>query len=223
MGCRAGILLPLQIQKRLPLKRSLLFFSNLLILFSALGFLSLAGPIFVGELSYRFRKPEPEIRLSFGDILGSQSIEASYPAPDPNFSIIIPKISAKAKVFPDVSPADQNEYLPILKQGVAHAKGTAFPGQRGNVYLFAHSTDISANIARYNAVFYNLEKLEEGDQIIIYFADRIHLYRVTEKKIVPASDVSVLEPQNNEEILILQTCWPPGTTIDRLLIFAKKA
>lgn len=205
-----------------PLKFSLGLLANFFVLFSVVGFSSLVVPILSGEVSSRFRKPQPEVRLSFGDILNSNQVEASFLAPDPAFSIVIPKISAQAKVFPNVSPADKNEYLPVLKQGVAHARGTALPGQIGNIYLFAHSTDSPLNIARYNAVFYGLKDLEQGDQIVIFFEGRLHLYRVTEKKIVPASDVSYFEPQDKEEILILQTCWPPGTTLDRLLVFAKK-
>lgn len=206
-----------------PLKFSLGLLANFFVLFSVVGFSSLVVPILSGELSLRFRKPQPEVRLSFGDILNSNQVEASFLAPDPAFSIVIPKISAQAKVFPNVSPADKNEYLPVLKQGVAHARGTALPGQIGNIYLFAHSTDSPANIAQYNAVFYGLKDLEQGDQIVIFFEGRLHLYKVTEKKIVPASDVSYFEPQDKEEVLILQTCWPPGTTLDRLLVFAKKA
>jgi hypothetical protein len=40
--------------------------------------------------------------------------------------------------------------------GVAHAKGTVFP-HKGNIYLFAHSTDNWWNVGRYNAVFYLLK------------------------------------------------------------------
>ncbi|MDP3998845.1 MAG: sortase [bacterium] len=207
----------------LPFRPALGILANFLLIFSFVGFSLFFAPIIFQEISYRFfQKPQPEVRLTFGDILDSRQVAASFPAPDPEFSIVIPKISAEAKVFPNVSPADQNEYLPVLKKGVAHAKGTAFPGQKGNIYLFAHSTDSPINIARYNAVFYGLKDLEKDDQIVIFFEGRLHLYRVTEKKIVPASDVSYFEPQDKEEVLILQTCWPPGTTLDRLLVFAKK-
>lgn len=204
-------------------KNTLGVFANFLLVFSFVSFSLIFAPTLFHEASYRFtHKPQPEVRLHFGDLLSARQVQASFPAPDPAFSIVIPKISAQAVVFPNVSPADESEYLEVLKKGVAHANGTAFPGQKGNVYLFAHSTNIEANISRYNAIFYHLKDLEEGDQIVIFFAGRLHLYRVTEKKIIPASDVSFFEPQDKEEILILQTCWPPGTTLDRLLVFAKK-
>ena len=49
---------------------------------------------------------------------------------------------------------NKNEFLPVLRKGIAHAKGTALPNEtNGNVYLFAHSTDSLLNVGRYNAVF----------------------------------------------------------------------
>lgn len=207
-----------------PKRPALNLFANFLLIFSFVGLAFIFTPVLVQEFSYRFlNKPQPEVRLHFSDLLNSNQAVASFTAPDPDFSIVIPKISASAKVFPNISPADEKEYLPVLKKGVAHARGTSLPGEKGNIYLFAHSTDSPLNIVSYNAVFYGLKDLEEGDQIVIFFQNRLHLYKVTEKKIVPASDVSAFEPQDKEEVLILQTCWPPGTTLDRLLVFAKKA
>ena len=90
--------------------------------------------------------------------------------------------------------------------------------------MFAHSTDSPINIIRYNAIFYLLRELDRGDEIEVYFAGVKHRYIVTDKKIVEPTDVQYLTPTNNEskEQLILQTCWPPGTTLKRLLIFAEK-
>lgn len=163
-----------------PVFASLNLLANFLLIFSFVGLAFIFTPVFVHEISYRFvNKPQPEVRLHFSDLLNSNQAVASFTAPDPEFSIVIPKISASAKVFPNVSPADEKEYLPILKKGVAHAKGTSLPGERGNIYLFAHSTDLEANVIRYNAVFYNLTKIEEGDQIVIFYRGRLHLYRST--------------------------------------------
>ena len=57
---------------------------------------------------------------------------------------------------------------------------------------------------------------------MIYQGTRFN-YKVTESRIVDADDVSfITEAQSGEEQLILQTCWPPGTTWKRLLVFAKR-
>lgn len=143
-------------------------------------------------------------------------------APNADFSIVIPKIGAVSQVLANIDPTDEPGYLAALEAGVAHARGTAFPGQRrGTIYLFAHSTDAPSNIARFNAVFYLLRKLDKGDRIIVFFANKKYIYKVSEKVIANADDVSYLTHPRDEETLILQTCYPPGTTLKRLLVIAK--
>lgn len=139
---------------------------------------------------------------------------------DPNFSIVIPKIAANARIIPQVDPSNKGEYLAALKKGVAQAKGTAFPGENGHIFLFAHSTDYFWNVGRYNAIFYLLYKLEKGDEIDLIYKKQLYKYTVIGKEIVNPSQVEYLTRTSNKEFLTLQTCWPPGTTLKRILIFA---
>lgn len=159
---------------------------------------------------------------NFAKVLSGPKEQILVPK-DTQFSIIIPKIGASAKVFPNVDPSNQNEFLPILRQGVAHAKGTVFPGKIGNTYLFAHSTDNFWDVGRYNAVFYLLKDLEPGDEVVVFFQNKRYNYIVKSTKITESSDVSYIvdSQKQNKEVLILQTCWPPGTTWQRLLVFAE--
>lgn len=139
-----------------------------------------------------------------------------------DFGIIIPKIGANAAVFANTDPSNEREYLSILSRGVAHARGSAFPGLPGNIYLFAHSADNFWNVGRYNAIFYLLKELGAGDDVVVFFQGVRHDYSVTEQKIVDPEDTSHISANlGNGETLILQTCWPPGTTWKRLLVFAK--
>ncbi len=141
---------------------------------------------------------------------------------DENFGIVIPKINANAKVIKDVNPFNSYEYQLALSKGVAHAKGSAYPGQFGNVFLFSHSSVNFYEAAKYNSVFYLLSKLNKGDDIYIFY-NKIKLkYSVVEKKIVSPSDVSYLASADyKKHTLTLMTCWPPGTTLNRLLIIAE--
>jgi sortase A len=141
---------------------------------------------------------------------------------DPNFSIVIPKIAANAKILANVDSTDEKIYLPALQKGVAHAQGTAFPGEGGHVFLFAHSTDYFWNVGAYNAVFYLLGKLEKGDEVNIFYKGQRYVYKVIDKKIVDPKQVEYLTRKSNKEFLTLQTCWPPGTTLKRLLVFATR-
>ena len=119
--------------------------------------------------------------------------------------------------------SDPNKFLPILQKGVAHARGTVFPGMKGNIYLFAHSTDNFWDVGRYNAVFYLLKDLTKGDEVVIFYQNHRYEYVVTGSKIVNPSDVSYLVDSQklDRQQLILQTCWPPGTALQRLLVFAQ--
>jgi len=137
------------------------------------------------------------------------------------FSLVIPKIDASANIIPNVDTASGKEYLSALQKGIAHARGTGFPGQNERIFLFSHSTDSPTNFARYNAVFYLLSKLEEGDKIIVFFTAKKYVYIVTEKHVVDPSDTSWIEPKIGEEELVLMTCDPPGTAWNRLLIIAR--
>jgi len=139
---------------------------------------------------------------------------------DPNFSIVLPKIGANAKILANIDPSDEKIYLEALKRGVAHALGTAFPGEGGHIFLFAHSTDYIWNVGYYNAVFYLLYKLEKNDEVDIFYKGQRYVYQVSDKMVVDPSQVEYLTRKTNREFLTLQTCWPPGTTLKRLLIFA---
>jgi len=141
---------------------------------------------------------------------------------DPNFSVVIPKIGANARILSNVNAADSESYLEALNSGVAHASGSKFPGEQGHIYLFAHSTDYFWNVGSYNAIFYLLNKLEKGDEIDIFYQGQRYVYNVTGSQVVEPTQVEYITRQSNKEFLTLQTCWPPGTTLKRLLIFASR-
>jgi sortase A len=140
-----------------------------------------------------------------------------------DFWIVIPKIGASSRIVSDVNPGDENEYLAALRKGVAHAKGSVYPNETGNTYIFAHSTDTFYNVGQYNAVFFLLGKLTKGDNIEIYYKDNKYEYIVSEVKVVDATDVKYLGKLGEGNTLTLQTCYPPGTTLKRLVIVAQQS
>lgn len=137
------------------------------------------------------------------------------------FGIVIEKIGANAVVVPQVDPYDQKAYDAALTKGVAHAKGTVYPGEVGNSYMFAHNTLNAWDIPRYNAVFFLLHNLEPGDRISTFVNGERFDYVVFDKKVHKPTDLSPLETKYSEPVLSLQTCWPPGTTWQRLVVRAK--
>ena len=216
---------------------------NFLVLFAIFGVLATFGPALYFEVTFRVMQvrgvhfsitdkhiPVSEAKniklssnptLSFADILSGPKEQILVPI-DPVFNILIPKIGANAKVFPNIDPSDPDSFLPILQKGVAHSVGTFFPGQKGNIYLFAHSTDNFWNVGRYNAVFYLLKDLQKGDDVVVFSQNVRYNYVVTGSKIISPSDISyIANAKTGKELLILQTCWRPGTTWQRLMVFAE--
>lgn len=155
------------------------------------------------------------------NFLKGQNIEVLVPK-DPQFSIVVPKIGANAKIVQNVNPAREQEYLAELKKGVAHTLGTSFPGENGHIFLFAHSTDYFWNVGTYNAVFYLLYKLQTGDEVNLFYEGKRYVYQVEGTKVVNPDQVEYLTRKTDSEFLTLQTCWPPGTTLKRLLVFARR-
>ncbi len=209
---------------------------NFLVLFSLYGVGATFGPALAYEIKYQIIKMRDikytvEVRPSpssvettapgFGEALIGAKQQVLVP-PDTQFSIVIPKIGATSKVYPNVDPTNEEEFLPLLQTGVAHAKGTVFPGFEGNTYIFAHSTDNFWNVGRYNAVFYLLKELQKGDEVVIFFEGRRYNYVVDRTEIKDAEDVELLvnSQRTGVQQLILQTCWPPGTTWKRLFVIA---
>ncbi len=154
------------------------------------------------------------------DALNINNVEVLVPK-DPSFSILVPKLGANANIVANVDSSNTEQYLPALEAGVAHAAGTKFPGERGHIYLFAHSTNTFNNVSRYNAIFYLLYKLEPGDEVNLYYQGVRHKYKVTGKAIVDPSEIEYITRKTDTEFLTLQTCWPPGTIAQRMLIFAE--
>lgn len=172
-------------------------------------------PVIRDEVSYQLKTPS---KVGFADILDTKAIDYGL---DPQFSVYVPKINAKADIIPNVNPGSYSEYSKALQKGVAHAAGTNFPGQNKLVYLFSHSTNSALNFARYNAVFFLLRKVESGDKIIVFFMGKEYEYIVSKKFVVDSTDNSWLTDKNNGEYLVLQTCDPPGTSLRRLIVVAR--
>lgn len=154
--------------------------------------------------------------------LQAQNVKELTPI-DSTFGIIIPKLGANARIIPNVDPYDSRVYQKALTRGVAHAKGSAYPGSLGNVFLFAHSSENFYEAMQYNSIFYLINKLEKGDDIYLYHDGRKYTYIVESKKIVGADAIDYLTHPQGTKTVTLMTCWPPGTSFKRLLIIAKLA
>jgi LPXTG-site transpeptidase (sortase) family protein len=204
---------------------------NVLIVLSLAVLLSVYGRVFYQEVRYAVASVfDEDIKNSKKyydglprNISAGQDIQytpiVTIPKPkDPNFSVIIPKIDVNQKVITNVNINDAKEVERALGQGIGWARGTAEPGNDGNSLLFSHSTQNAWDIFRYNSVFTLLRKVEVNDFFTVVYDGRQLDFVVFEKKIVPASDRSYVTSVAEGKVVTLQTCDPPGSDKNRLLI-----
>lgn len=134
-----------------------------------------------------------------------------------NNALVIDKISLDVPISWDVNT---DLIIEKLKDGVVHYENTSRPGEGGNIFIVGHSSNYSWVNSQYNSVFALLDKLIRGDQVSIYYNSKKYTYEVVDQKVVNAKNVEIID-NTNEEMLTLMTCWPVGTSLNRLVIQAK--
>jgi len=133
----------------------------------------------------------------------------------------IKKIDVLAPIILNVNGTKKDIYFKALESGVAQFEGTSLPGEIGNSFIFGHSSYYDNAPGNYKKIFARLNELNYGDQIDIYKDENHLVFEVIEKKIVEPTDLSVLK-QTKDTRLTLMTCWPLGSTKERLIVVAKK-
>ena len=119
-------------------------------------------------------------------------------------------------------PSGQGDDEEKLKNYTAmHLEGTGFPWEAGaNVYLAGHRLGYPGTPSF--LAFYDLDKLETGDEVIVADADgNEYTYRVFKSDSVGPTDLSVTEPVEGKDGLTLQTCTLPDYA-QRLIVQAEK-
>jgi sortase A len=110
-------------------------------------------------------------------------------------------------------PIVQGDGWEQLKKGVGQHIGSSDPGQTGNVVLAGHD-DV------FGEVFRNLDKLQPGDQVILYTMQQQYTYLVIETRIVEPGQVDVMNP-TSDTIVTLISCYPYMVDNKRIVVFAK--
>lgn len=131
--------------------------------------------------------------------------------------IQIPKLGISAPLHMEIHP---DLILDYLRVGVAHYAQTAQPGQIGNSVLVGHSSDLPWNDGNFKNIFALLDRLEIGDEILVFYGTERYVYKVFESEVVRPTQLSVLS-KTDKPVLTLLTCYPVGTTLNRLIIRAE--
>jgi len=108
-----------------------------------------------------------------------------------------------------------------LDQGVGRHKTTALPGEYGNMVLSGHRWKFGDNPAY--RVFEDLDKLKNGDKIVVHYGTKVFEYEVYEQGTVRPNKKGGKEilKKTDDKILTLYTCTPKYTAFKRLYYRAK--
>ena len=128
--------------------------------------------------------------------------------------IIIPSIKVDSKVVEvgwDMQDIDgqQVPVWQVAKYAVGQHRGSANPGEGGNIVMAGH-------VGGFGMVFKLLYYVKPGDQITLYSNGKQYVYIVKERLLVQeegmppeqrAENAKLIEPTNNEMVTLV-TCWP---------------
>lgn len=115
-------------------------------------------------------------------------------------------------------PFTQKGVLEVLQNGVGHL--FAYPGKGSKIMIYGHSSGYPWDLSQFTKIFRTINEVKVGTRIYVTYEGKLHVYQVTEKRTIPASDKTAFEPDDKGEQLILYTCWPPDSISHRYLVFA---
>jgi sortase A len=128
------------------------------------------------------------------------------PGPEQATRIQIPAIDIDA-------PVVQGDGWEQLKKGVGQHIGTANPGEKGNVVLSAHN-DI------FGEIFRELDRLETGDEVVVYTNQRSYTYIVSQSRIVEPTMVEVMKSTSQPTVTLI-SCYPYLVDNQRIVVTAR--
>jgi sortase A len=106
----------------------------------------------------------------------------------------------------------------VLQRGVGHYPGTVLPGEIGNFALAGHRTT-------YGKPFNQIDKLRDGDVVLIETKATWYVYRVTGHQIVAPTQTSVILPVPDEPdaeptaaLLTMTSCHPEFSARQRFIV-----
>lgn len=104
-----------------------------------------------------------------------------------------------------------------LQKGVVVHPVSHSPENMGNFFLTGHSSYYAWDKGRYKDVFALLHEVKKGDIAEVYWHGKKYVYKLTQSRIVPPTETSVMKQPNDRRIITLMTCTPVGTAKNRLI------
>ena len=151
------------------------------------------------------------------DPFASAAVFEQKPPSNPTMTLTVPEMGHVDHVPVYTGAADDKG---ALHDGTLHLKGTGFPWQTGaNVYIAGHRLGFPGT--KSYLVFWDLNKLEDGDKVILTDADGTrYTYSVFKSTIINPNASYITRPVPGKSIISLQTCTLPDYA-QRLIVQAE--
>ena len=140
------------------------------------------------------------------------------PAPaDTTLKLTVPELARVEDLTVRTAPATDEA---ALEAGALHVDSSGFPWEEGaNVYIAGHRLGYPGTDSY--LVFWDLDKLKNGDEVILTAADGTrYTYSVFKSLVVGPYDYGVTQPVPGKSIVSLQTCTLPDYS-ERLIVQAE--
>ena len=154
------------------------------------------------QLTQEWDRPLPTPSASAGPTV--------KPLPPPPGGMVgrlyIPRLGKHWVITQGVTPAD-------IRYAPGHYPKSALPGQQGNFSMAGH---------RMRSVFWDLDKLQPGDKIIVETRTTWYIYAVVKSRVVKPTQVEVVSAKppgmTPGRLITLTTCNPKWNNYQRLII-----
>jgi sortase A len=113
------------------------------------------------------------------------------------------------------TPINEGSQNAALSKGLWRIPTTSTPNKGGNTVIIGHRFTYTNP----EGVFYNLNKVQVGDEIGIFWQGKRYLYTVTKTEVVSPSDTAIQDSSSSTEVT-LYTCTPLWIPKNRLVVIA---
>jgi sortase A len=158
----------------------------------------IAAP-FWPQVTVRVASPPPLVQ--------AEEEDTPPPAPPAENTLVIPRINLQQTIY------EGGKW--VLSKGIWHPGNTGNPASGGNMVMSGHRFTYGGP-----AVLYHLDKVQVGDEIVIYWQQQKHTYLVKEVLVVPPTNTTALAATTDARLTIY-TCTPLITAKNRLIVIAQ--
>lgn len=138
-------------------------------------------------------------------LIAPAPLEANYAITGGSNRIIVPSIKLNERLYPNLSQLDY---------GIALYSKDRAPDSKGNVVLKGHNFG-------HTPLFSLLYLVRKNDEVVLHYGGKLYAYKVRTRRVVKPEQEERFTRPTNDERLTMVTCYPPTSTLMRLVVIAK--